>query len=78
MPAAVPEHSVVERISVSLNEAAYLLGVHRNTVRNKIQQGEIPVIRVGRRVLIRLLSLYDWAVANEAKLSADGGAQSAI
>jgi excisionase family DNA binding protein len=44
--------SSVERIAIPLAEAARLLGVHPMTLRRVIYRGELPVIRLGRKLLI--------------------------
>jgi len=40
------------RLTYSVEETAYLLGVHELTLRAAIDRGEIKTVRVGRRVLI--------------------------
>jgi excisionase family DNA binding protein len=37
---------------LSVNEAAKLLGLNRNSVYEAAKRGELPIIRLGRRVLI--------------------------
>jgi excisionase family DNA binding protein len=41
-----------ERLTVTVPEAARLLGLSRMSAYNGIRTGQIPSIRVGRRVLI--------------------------
>jgi excisionase family DNA binding protein len=41
-----------ERPVLSVDEAAELLGLNRNSVYEAAKRGELPTIRVGRRVLI--------------------------
>ncbi|WP_412475215.1 helix-turn-helix domain-containing protein [Gordonia sp. LUNF6] len=43
--------------------AAAALGVHHQTLRALARSGEIPVVRVGRRVLFRRDDLERWAAA---------------
>jgi excisionase family DNA binding protein len=43
-----------DTLSVSVTEAARLLGVSPYSVRNYIRRGELPAIRLGRRVLLPL------------------------
>lgn len=40
------------RMAFEVNEAAYVLRVHPNTVRNLITKGELESFRIGRRVLV--------------------------
>jgi excisionase family DNA binding protein len=43
---------VKERPVLSVNEVAKLLGLNRNSVYEAAKRGELPIIRLGRRVLI--------------------------
>ena len=52
------------RATVTMQEAAQLLGVDARTVSGAVRAGEIPAIRVGRRVLIprhRFIAYLDGA-----------------
>lgn len=56
--------SDAERITI--NEAAELLGVHRNTIRNLILRKELAAVRIGSRIiriqkqdLLNLLTPYE-------------------
>lgn len=48
-----------DTLSVSVTEAARLLGVSPYSVRNYIRRGELPAIRLGRRVLLSLSRLRE-------------------
>lgn len=51
-----------DRLTVSIEEAAKLLGVSRATAYAAATSGHIPVVRVGRRLLVpkaRLMALID-------------------
>jgi excisionase family DNA binding protein len=41
-----------ERLTFTVEEAANLLGISRNTAYEAVRRGEIPIIRIGRRILI--------------------------
>lgn len=41
-----------ERRAFSVSEAAAMLGLHRQTVAAAIRRGEIPAVRLGRKVLV--------------------------
>jgi len=41
-----------ERLTLSVPEAAKLLGIGRNLCYDRVKTGEIPVIKIGRRLLI--------------------------
>ena len=47
----------IERIVYTVEEAAKLLGISRPTAFQGVERGEIPHIRVGRRILIPKASL---------------------
>lgn len=42
----------MERETQSVAEVAARLGVHENTIRNWVRSGEVPAVRLGRRVLV--------------------------
>jgi excisionase family DNA binding protein len=44
-------HSV-DRLTYTVGEAAQLLGISRNSAYEAARRGEIPTIRVGRRILV--------------------------
>jgi excisionase family DNA binding protein len=53
---------VGERLTYTIDEAARLLGISRNSAYEAARRGELPVIRLGRRILIprsRLADLLD-------------------
>jgi excisionase family DNA binding protein len=47
----------MEPLAVDLREAGRLLSISPRTVRRQILQGRLPVLRIGRRILIPLDSL---------------------
>lgn len=55
--------SIDSKITVSVTEAAALLGVSRPTVYKLIHRGDFPVVRVGSRTLIHRRKLEEWAAA---------------
>ena len=40
------------KLTLSIGEAAKLLGIGRNLCYDRVKTGEIPVIRIGRRLLV--------------------------
>lgn len=42
-----------EKIALSIEEAADYTGIGRNTLRNLVEWKKIPVLKVGRKILIR-------------------------
>jgi excisionase family DNA binding protein len=41
-----------DKLTLSVEEAAKLLGIGRNLCYDKVKTGEIPVIKIGRRLLV--------------------------
>jgi excisionase family DNA binding protein len=50
---------VSEHLTLTVEEAAKLLGVGRGTAYEAVRQGEIPAIRIGRRVLVPRARLFE-------------------
>lgn len=55
----MPDNTLEDRL-LTTSEAAAFLGYVEGTVRNKVQRGEIPVIRLGRTLRFRLSDLRSW------------------
>ena len=58
-----------DKLTFSVNEAAKMLGLSRNAAFAACRKGEIPVIRIGKRLLVpknRLMSLIN-GENNQAK-----------
>ncbi|WP_039794909.1 helix-turn-helix transcriptional regulator [Komagataeibacter europaeus] len=46
---------------ISLSEAAKRIGVHRDTLRRLIANGDgPPAIRIGRRIMVQVSHFHDW------------------
>jgi excisionase family DNA binding protein len=43
---------MVDKLTLSVEETARLLGIGRNLCYDKVKTGEIPVIKIGRRLLV--------------------------
>ncbi|MDY6911485.1 MAG: helix-turn-helix domain-containing protein [Chloroflexota bacterium] len=41
-----------EKLTLTIEETARLLGIGRNLCYDRVKMGEIPVIKVGRRLLV--------------------------
>ena len=58
-----PEQSQpTERLTYTVEEAARLIGISRNSAYEAARRGEIPTIRIGRRILVprsRLEAMMD-------------------
>ncbi len=43
---------MAEKLTLSVEEAAKLLGIGRNLCYDRVKTGEIPVIKIGKRLLV--------------------------
>lgn len=55
------------KIALSIEEAADYTGIGRNTLRNLVEWGKLPVLKVGRKVLIKNDILEKFMEVNEGK-----------
>lgn len=55
------------RIAMTLEEASKYTGIGRNTLRNLITWDKLPVLRVGRKILIRTDMLDRFVELNEGR-----------
>ena len=56
-----------DKITMSVEEAAAYTGIGRNTLRELIRNRRIPVLRIGRKILIRADTLDKFLKANDGK-----------
>ncbi len=65
--AAEPDLTLVQgRLTISVEEAAALLGLGRSAAYEAARRGEIPTRRLGRRVLVPVPALLEWLGATDA------------
>ncbi len=55
------------KIALSIEEAAGYTGIGRNTLRKLVEWGKLPVLKVGRKVLIKSDILEKFMEVNEGK-----------
>ncbi len=55
------------KFALSIEEAADYTGVGRNTLRNLVEWEKLPILRVGRKILIRKEMLDQFLILNEGK-----------
>lgn len=53
------------KIGMTIEEAADTTGIGRNTMRKLIDWGKIPVLKVGRKTIIRRDTLEEFMSANQ-------------
>lgn len=56
-----------EKIGLTVEEAAVSSGIGRNTIRMLIDRGKLPVLKVGRKTIIRRDTLERFMIINEGK-----------
>ncbi len=55
------------KIALSIEEAADYTGIGRNTLRNLVEWKKLPVLRIGRKVLIKTDILETFMEVNEGR-----------
>lgn len=58
---------VETKIALSIEEAADYTGIGRNTLRKLVEWGKLPVLKVGRKVLIKSDILENFMEVNEGQ-----------
>ena len=61
------------KIALSIEEAADYTGIGRNTLRKLVEWKKLPVLKVGRKVLIKTDILEKFMEANEGRDLRDKG-----
>jgi len=56
-----------DKLTLTVDETAKILGVGRNSAYEAIARGEIPVIRVGKRLLVPKAALEKLLSGNQTK-----------
>ena len=54
----------LEKLTYTVSETAEVLGVSRHTVERLMKSGDLPAMRVARRVLISKAALARWLETN--------------
>ncbi len=55
------------RISMSIEEASAYTGIGRNTMRQLIEWRKLPVLRIGRKIVVRRDALERFVALNEGR-----------
>lgn len=66
------------KIAMTIEEASEYTGIGRNTMRNLMEWGKLPVLKVGRKVLIKSDILEKFMEVNEGKNLRDKGDVKAV
>ena len=66
------------KLALTIEEAAAYTGIGRNTMRKLVEWGKLPVLKVGRKGLIRSDMLETFMELNEGKNLRDRGEVKAV
>ena len=55
------------RFSMSIDEASAYTGIGRNTMRQLIEWRKLPVLRIGRKIVVRRDALERFVALNEGR-----------
>ena len=55
------------KIAMTIKEVSEYTGIGRNTMRNLVEWGKLPVLKIGRKVLIKSDILEKFMEVNEGK-----------
>lgn len=55
---------VAGRATITVSEAAELIGVGRSAAYEAVRRGQLPTRRVGRKLLVPVPALLDWLSRN--------------
>jgi excisionase family DNA binding protein len=58
LPAVVTRQDGVSRVTMTVPEVAQLLGLSESATYEAVGRGEIPAVKIGRRVLVKRDALY--------------------
>ena len=61
------EFMAENRIGMSIDEASAYTGIGRNTMRQLIEWQKLPVLRIGRKIVIRRDALERFVALNEGR-----------
>ncbi len=64
-----------ERLTLTVDETAKCLGIGRNSAYEAIARGEIPVIKIGKRLLVPKAALDFLLAAGQPKKKGDNESQ---
>ena len=66
------------KIAMTIEEASEYTRIGRNTMRNLVEWGKLPVLKIGRKVLIKSDILEKFMEVNEGKNLRDKGDVKAV
>jgi len=64
---------VTERATITVEEAAQILGIGRSAAYEAVARGQLPIRRVGRRIFVPVPALMAWLGATGAQAGSPTG-----
>jgi excisionase family DNA binding protein len=64
-----------ERLTMSVEEASSALGISRSLAYELVRRGEIPSLRLGRRIVVPVRALDDLVEVGPSRQSVTSGAE---
>ncbi len=64
---------VTERATITVEEAAQILGIGRSAAYEAVARGQLPIRRIGRRIFVPVPALMAWLGATEAQTDSPAG-----
>ncbi len=64
-----------EKLTLTVDETAKCLGIGRNSAYEAIAKGEIPVVKIGKRLLVPKAALERLLAAGQPKKNGDSASQ---
>lgn len=55
------------KMGLTIEEAAEMSGIGRNTMRKLVDWGKLPVLKVGRKTIIRRDALENFMIVNQGR-----------
>lgn len=68
-PIAIAPKALAERATITVEEAAQIIGIGRNQAYNAAATGQLPTLRIGRRILVPTAKLFDMLGGQDHRLA---------
>ena len=65
--------AVFQRATITVEEAARILGISRGSAYEAVRRGDIPTIRIGKRLIVPVAALGRMLAVGQAEPTGDGG-----
>ena len=65
--------AVFQRATITVEEAARILGISRGSAYEAVRRGDIPTIRIGKRLIVPVAALERMLSVGQAEPTGDGG-----